>query len=55
MEIQPQNNEYMNNPELFHPCTYTYGLLKCEFWTLSNDISVKSQHSMFEYMYFFFF
>ena len=25
MESQPQNTEFRNNPENFHPCTYHYG------------------------------
>ena len=24
MESQPQNPEFRNNPENFHPCAYTY-------------------------------
>ena len=29
MESQPQNPEFRNNPENFHPCTCQYTILNC--------------------------
>ena len=34
MESQPQNSEFRNNPEYFHPCIYLYSADSLLFITL---------------------